>query len=314
MKKKIIILVFLILIICGVLLFLYIKNHKTNNELTLYGNIEIRQVDLSFQVAGKIEKMLKEEGDTVKPGELLAIMDSRDYDSFMRRLAGEFVFLRDWGVMARYTPIELPQVYYFDDEFVLDIGDLPAGVDLIYTLDGSDPRESSTAKSYKSERPRVKKSCVLTMRFKFDKVIPGLTSAPEYGVYTSSELKKVRYLPADDPQLLAQPLHGQGLEHIADDVVLDGLLGILKVVIAAEEGDIGGRPHLPHLPGQLDAGDKGHPDIGEQQVRLVLLHQLQCVQPVAGAPRQTEAQLLPRYHGAHRLSQLVLVVGDNHRV
>lgn len=128
--------------------------------------------------------------------EALWNMDSRDYDSFMRRLAGEFVFLRDWGVMARYTPIELPQIYYFDDEFVLDIGELPAGVDLIYTLDGSDPRESSTAKSYKSERPRAKKSCVLTMRFKFDKVIPGLTTAPEYGVYTSSELKKVRYLPA----------------------------------------------------------------------------------------------------------------------
>ena len=85
MKKKIIILVFLILIICGVLSFLYIKNHKTNNELTLYGNIEIRQVDLSFQVAGKIEKMLKEEGDTVKPGELLAIMDSRDYVSNLEK-------------------------------------------------------------------------------------------------------------------------------------------------------------------------------------------------------------------------------------
>lgn len=85
MKKKIIILVFLILIICGVLLFLYIKNRKPNNELTFYGNIEIRQVDLSFQVAGKIEKLLKEEGDTVKAGELLAIMDDKDYRSNLEK-------------------------------------------------------------------------------------------------------------------------------------------------------------------------------------------------------------------------------------
>ena len=115
-------------------------------------------------------------------------------------------------------------------------------------------------------------------------------------------------------QLRPQSLHGQGLEHIADDVVLDGLLGIFKVVIAAEEGDVGGRAHLPHLPGQLDARDEGHPDVGEQQIGLVLLHQLQGVQAVAGAPGQTEAQLLPGDHGAHRLPELILVVGHDHRV
>ena len=79
MKRRIAILILLVLIICTTLVFLYFKNRKVINELTLYGNIEIRQVDLSFQVAGKIEKMLKEEGDTVKQGELLAILDDKDY-------------------------------------------------------------------------------------------------------------------------------------------------------------------------------------------------------------------------------------------
>ena len=78
MKKKVIILILLILIIGGTLGFLYYKNRKVANELTLYGNIEIRQVDLSFQVSGKIEKMLKEEGDTVKAGELIAVIDDKD--------------------------------------------------------------------------------------------------------------------------------------------------------------------------------------------------------------------------------------------
>ena len=85
MKKKIIILVLLILVIGGTLGFLYLKNHKVTNELTLYGNIEIRQVDLSFQVAGRIEKMLKEEGDTVKRGDLLAILDDKDYVSNLEK-------------------------------------------------------------------------------------------------------------------------------------------------------------------------------------------------------------------------------------
>lgn len=79
MKKKILILILLIIVIAGICSVLYLKNIKTSNEITLYGNIEIRQVDLSFQVAGKIEKLLKEEGDTVKEGELLAIMDDKDY-------------------------------------------------------------------------------------------------------------------------------------------------------------------------------------------------------------------------------------------
>lgn len=85
MKKKIIILILLILIIVGTLGFLYFKNRKVTDELTLYGNIEIRQVDLSFQVAGKIEKMLKEEGDTVKAGELIAVLDDKDYVSNLEK-------------------------------------------------------------------------------------------------------------------------------------------------------------------------------------------------------------------------------------
>ena len=73
------------MIIGATLGFLYFKNRKVQNELTLFGNIEIRQVDLSFQVSGKIEKMLKEEGDTVKAGELIAIIDDKDYVSNLEK-------------------------------------------------------------------------------------------------------------------------------------------------------------------------------------------------------------------------------------
>ena len=88
-KKKIIALV-LIILIAGICIFFYKANKKdTSNELTLFGNIEIRQVDLSFQVSGLVSKLLKEEGDTVKKGELVAVMDDSDYRANFKRAAAE---------------------------------------------------------------------------------------------------------------------------------------------------------------------------------------------------------------------------------
>lgn len=78
MKKTILIIILLAGIICGI--YLYQNRKKPNpNELELFGNIEIRQVDLSFRVEGKIEKMLVEEGDYVKKGQLIAYLDSTNY-------------------------------------------------------------------------------------------------------------------------------------------------------------------------------------------------------------------------------------------
>ena len=89
MKKKIIALV-LIILIAGLCIFFYKANKKdTSNELTLFGNIEIRQVDLSFQVSGLVSKLLKEEGDTVKKGELIAVMDESDYDANFKKAEAE---------------------------------------------------------------------------------------------------------------------------------------------------------------------------------------------------------------------------------
>ena len=66
MKKKIIIAsVLVLLVVFGIYLFL---NKKDKNIITLYGNVEIRQVDLSFQVSGIIENVFVEEGDYVKKG------------------------------------------------------------------------------------------------------------------------------------------------------------------------------------------------------------------------------------------------------
>lgn len=45
----------------------------------LYGNIEIRQVDLAFNAEGRVSAMDVQEGDKVKAGELLAALDDGTY-------------------------------------------------------------------------------------------------------------------------------------------------------------------------------------------------------------------------------------------
>ena len=48
-------------------------------DLVLYGNIDIREADLAFNVTGRVKQMLVEEGDTVKKGMLLATLEDDIY-------------------------------------------------------------------------------------------------------------------------------------------------------------------------------------------------------------------------------------------
>ena len=78
-------------------------------------------------------------------------------------------------------------------------------------------------------------------------------------------------------QLRRQLRHADGLEQIGDDPVLDAGLRVFKIVIPAQERHLQQRLHGLGLPGQRRAGDERHLDVGQQKVRLELLHQLQDV-------------------------------------
>jgi HlyD family secretion protein len=53
----------------------YYLRPAPNGQLILQGNVEIRQVNLGFKVAGRIEKLDVDEGDTVRPGQALASLE-----------------------------------------------------------------------------------------------------------------------------------------------------------------------------------------------------------------------------------------------
>ena len=52
--------------------------HKAVN-LTLFGNVDIREVELAFRQPGRLESMAFEEGARVRQGDLLAELDARPY-------------------------------------------------------------------------------------------------------------------------------------------------------------------------------------------------------------------------------------------
>jgi HlyD family secretion protein len=49
------------------------------DHLTLYGNVDIRQVDIAFQAIGRLQEMRFEEGDAVKTDEILARLEPETY-------------------------------------------------------------------------------------------------------------------------------------------------------------------------------------------------------------------------------------------
>ena len=56
---------------------LFTRPWSDNDEpLTLYGNVDIREVDLSFRVDGRVAEVLVDEGDAVTAGQVLARLDA----------------------------------------------------------------------------------------------------------------------------------------------------------------------------------------------------------------------------------------------
>ena len=66
------------------------KKFRAGDEaLRFYGNVDIRGVDLGFRVAGRLLDVLKDEGDAVKTGELLARIDRQPYVHELARADAE---------------------------------------------------------------------------------------------------------------------------------------------------------------------------------------------------------------------------------
>jgi len=75
MAKKLIL--FSLLIAVGIFYFLKLTYHDPN--LIIYGNVDVRDVSLSFAVPGKIFDLKFDEGDQIKEGDVIAVLDKVPY-------------------------------------------------------------------------------------------------------------------------------------------------------------------------------------------------------------------------------------------
>lgn len=65
----------------------YWKGHaKTDGPLVLQGNVEVRQVNIGFKVAGRIKSLDVDEGAHVKTGQKLAALDKVYFEDALRQL------------------------------------------------------------------------------------------------------------------------------------------------------------------------------------------------------------------------------------
>lgn len=80
MQNKLPVLIILFVLVTGAGYFwLSPKEPEEINSLTLFGNVDIRKVDLGFRVGGKIVSVNFEEGDRVQPGQVVAKLEDTPY-------------------------------------------------------------------------------------------------------------------------------------------------------------------------------------------------------------------------------------------
>jgi HlyD family secretion protein len=80
MQRRIKILLILLLIVLVVIgAYFYHHRHRNDGYLVLFGNVDIRQVDLGFRVGGILETLNFEEGDFVAAGSVMAIQQEQPY-------------------------------------------------------------------------------------------------------------------------------------------------------------------------------------------------------------------------------------------
>ena len=79
MKKRVILLALILLVAGGCWVAYQQWDGRKREPLVIQGNVDIRQVNLGFRVGGRIREMRFEEGDAVRAGDLVAVLDEEPY-------------------------------------------------------------------------------------------------------------------------------------------------------------------------------------------------------------------------------------------
>lgn len=83
-KRSALIVAAIVLIAAAVYGFWYYQQRQ-ERPLTLYGNVDIRTVNLGFRVGGRLASLTVDEGDAIQPGQLLGKLDDAPYRNALQQ-------------------------------------------------------------------------------------------------------------------------------------------------------------------------------------------------------------------------------------
>ena len=88
---------FLLLAVVGASIrFILLRDQKEQrNELVLYGNVDIRQVELAFNASERVAEIVVKEGEAVKKGQLLAVLETVRLQHDVERVQARVAAQRD---------------------------------------------------------------------------------------------------------------------------------------------------------------------------------------------------------------------------
>jgi HlyD family secretion protein len=81
MKRIIFLVLIMGALVAGWFAWDILQTKRSNGVPTFHGNVDIREVRLGFRVSGRIQEILKEEGDEVEAGEVLARLDAQPFQN-----------------------------------------------------------------------------------------------------------------------------------------------------------------------------------------------------------------------------------------
>ncbi|BBQ84734.1 MULTISPECIES: secretion protein HlyD [Enterobacteriaceae] len=85
MKKPVVLILAIALIVALIGGGTWWYQSRQNNGLTLYGNVDIRTVNMSFRVGGRLQSLTVDEGDAIKQGQTLGQLDKAPYENALQQ-------------------------------------------------------------------------------------------------------------------------------------------------------------------------------------------------------------------------------------
>ena len=108
MKKPVVALLAVVVVLAAAVGGWLWYQSQQDRALTLYGNVDIRTVNMSFRVGGRLAALAVDEGDAIKAGQIVGVLDKAPYENALMQAKA--------SVAVAQAQYDLMQAGYRDEE------------------------------------------------------------------------------------------------------------------------------------------------------------------------------------------------------